>query len=61
LTIKDEMIKIINSAKSSEIDYIEFVDNLTFKSLSVVKGEVLIAIAVKIGKTRLIDNLVVVK
>ena len=61
LTLKEEMIKIVNGVKSSVIDYIEVVDNLTFKPLTEIKGEVLIALAVKIGKTRLIDNMVVFK
>jgi len=61
LTLKEEMVKIIDSVPTSIIDYVEFVDNLTLKPLAQVKGEVLIALAVKIGKTRLIDNMVVVK
>lgn len=61
LTIKEEMVKIIEKADTSVIDYIEFVDNLTFKPVIEIEGEVLIALAVKIGKTRLIDNMVVVK
>ncbi|MCX7885509.1 MAG: pantoate--beta-alanine ligase [Caloramator sp.] len=55
--IKDEMIKLINTAKDANIDYIEFVDTLNLKPIDKIKGEVLIALAVKIGKTRLIDNM----
>jgi len=58
-TIKEEMIKIINGSKSSNIDYVEFVDNRSLKPITRVEGEVLIAMAVRIGKTRLIDNMVV--
>ncbi|SEF78856.1 pantothenate synthetase [Caloramator fervidus] len=57
--IKGEMIKLINTAKDSVIDYVEIVDNKNLKPLEKIEGEVLIAIAVKIGKTRLIDNTVV--
>lgn len=60
-TIKEEMIKIINVANDSLIDYIEFVDNYNLKPIEKVRGEVLVAMAVKIGKTRLIDNMVVNK
>lgn len=61
LTIREEMIKVINTAKDSLIDYIEFVDSKTLKPVMEIQGEVLVAIAVKIGKTRLIDNMVVNK
>lgn len=61
LTMKEEMIKIIQNAESSNIDYVEFVDSLTLKPVTKIVGEVLIALAVKIGKTRLIDNMVVEK
>lgn len=55
--IKDEMIKLINTAKDAKIDYVEFVDTENLKPINIIKGEVLIALAVKIGKTRLIDNI----
>lgn len=41
------------------IDYIEIVDYDTLKPVSIMDGKVLIAIAVFIGKTRLIDNIVI--
>lgn len=59
--LKGAMKSIIAEAPSSEVDYIEIVDNGTLKSVDTVEGEVLIALAVRIGKTRLIDNMVVVK
>ncbi|CDF57406.1 pantoate--beta-alanine ligase [Thermobrachium celere] len=43
----------------AQIDYIEIVNNETLKPIEKVEGEVLIALAVKFGKTRLIDNMVV--
>ncbi|WP_416198919.1 MAG: pantoate--beta-alanine ligase [Sporanaerobacter sp.] len=57
--IKDEMEKTILSGKNNTIDYIEFVDAKTLNPVSEIKGKVLIAIAVKTGNTRLIDNIVV--
>ncbi len=39
-------------------DYIEIVDADTLKPVEVIEGRVLIALAVKIGRTRLIDNCV---
>jgi len=44
--------------KSASIDYIEIVDPDTMEPLSLISDRALIAIAVKIGKTRLIDNIV---
>lgn len=45
--------------ESASIDYIEIVDPDTMEPLSFISDRALIAIAVKIGKTRLIDNIVV--
>lgn len=44
--------------ESASIDYIEIVDPDTMEPLSLISNRALIAIAVKIGKTRLIDNIV---
>lgn len=44
--------------ESASIDYIEIVDPDTMEPLSFISDRALIAIAVKIGKTRLIDNIV---
>ena len=41
------------------IDYVKTTDFGTLEDVETITGEVLIAIAVKIGKTRLIDNVVV--
>jgi len=56
-TIKMAMVKILNVAASVQIDYVEIVATNTVKPLAMLTGEVLIALAVWIGKTRLIDNL----
>jgi pantoate--beta-alanine ligase len=58
--IKKEIRTIIDTALDSDIDYIEIVNNDTMKPIDVIAGEVLIALAVRIGKTRLIDNMMVV-
>ena len=57
--IQREMVKLIESENSTRIDYIELVDvdNLTPKDR--IEGKILIALAVFVGKTRLIDNLLV--
>lgn len=48
----------INTEPLARIDYVNVVDALSIEPLDVVKGEVLVAIAVYIGKTRLIDNFI---
>ena len=57
--IVSEMKDIVESVESAKIDYIEIVDNQNLRPLVTVEGEVLIAMAVFIGTTRLIDNAVV--
>lgn len=56
--IKSKMIKVIEDEPLAKIDYVEIVDNKTMHPISKIKGEVLGAIAVNIGKTRLIDNFI---
>ncbi len=51
------MKEMINTAPLAEIDYVEIVDVNTMKSIDVISGDILCAIAVKIGgEARLIDN-----
>lgn len=52
----DAMKAIVNDEKDAKIDYIEVVDAVTMQPISEIKGNVLVAMAVYIGKTRLIDN-----
>ncbi|MDD5131559.1 MAG: pantoate--beta-alanine ligase [bacterium] len=44
---------------SRRIDYIEIVDTETLEPVKLIKGKVVIALAVYVGKTRLIDNMVI--
>jgi len=55
--IINSMRKLIRAKKSARIDYIAIVDAQNLKPLKKVSGKSLIALAVWIGKTRLIDNL----
>jgi pantoate--beta-alanine ligase len=54
--IKDKMRKLILNEPKAKIDYISINDSETLEPLKKIKGDVLISLAVKIGKTRLIDN-----
>lgn len=56
----DQVMKKIRSTilnmNLANIDYVEIVDTETMQQINVIKNKVLIAIAVKFGNTRLIDN-----
>ncbi len=53
------MSDIINTEKLAKIDYVDVVDFETIEKCDKIQGETLVAIAVYIGKTRLIDNFIV--
>jgi pantoate--beta-alanine ligase len=42
---------------SADIDYVSIMDSRTLMPLETLSGEILIAVAVRIGQTRLIDNI----
>lgn len=54
--VLDEMKKVINQEHLAKIDYVSMVDSLTMEDVETVDRDVLVAMAVYIGKTRLIDN-----
>ncbi|OGX30177.1 MAG: pantoate--beta-alanine ligase [Omnitrophica WOR_2 bacterium RIFCSPLOWO2_12_FULL_51_24] len=54
--IRSEMRKML-SPVVSKIDYISIVDPKDLKEIKTIKGGVLVAVAVWIGETRLIDNI----
>jgi pantoate--beta-alanine ligase len=56
LIIKNNVIQYITGFNSTRIDYIEIVDIETLEPLNEVKENFLLALAVFIGNTRLIDN-----
>ncbi len=56
--IKQMIIQIIETMPLAKIDYVEVVDFQTLESIEEIKGEILVAVAVYIGKTRLIDNFI---
>ena len=55
-----ELVDIINKEIQLEplakVDYVEVVDSSSMENLDIIENNVLVAIAVYIGKTRLIDN-----
>ena len=57
--IISEMRKILQEIPSAEIEYISIVDAETLQSIDQIAGKALAAVAVKIGSSRLIDNILV--
>lgn len=56
--ILGEVEKVIASESLTTIDYIKICDSQTIEDIEVIDRDAILAIAVKIGRTRLIDNLV---
>lgn len=56
--IRQEIIRQIETEALAKIDYVEIVDWGSLEPVDVINGSVLVAIAVYIGKTRLIDNFI---
>ena len=50
--------RLISTVKSAKIDYVGIVDTGELKPRTVLSGEIAILLAVKIGHTRLIDNII---
>lgn len=55
--IKQEMQSMIDAVASSKTEYIEIVDTENLVPIEKIQNQVLIALAVRIGKIRLIDNI----
>ena len=57
--VAGEMKRVIHRVKGARIDYIAVVNSDTLEPVKEIKGKTLIAAAVRIGKARLIDNILV--
>ncbi len=57
-TIIGEVKKIIGSQPYTKIDYVQICDTETMKDAETIKGEAVLALAVRVGVARLIDNYV---
>ncbi len=58
--IRQKMQKLIETAPLARIDYVELVDTHSLRPMASIKGETLAAVAVFFGKTRLIDNVILI-
>jgi pantoate--beta-alanine ligase len=56
--MRQEMIALIKKQPLADIDYVSIADAETLDELDTVKSPALVSLAVKIGTTRLIDNVV---
>jgi pantoate--beta-alanine ligase len=55
--VRKEILRVLESSPGIRVDYVELVDGLTLEEMPVLEGKVLLAAAVFVGKTRLIDNI----
>jgi len=56
--IRQQMLALIQKQPLAAIDYVSIADTKTLDELDMVKSPALVSLAVKIGNTRLIDNVV---
>ncbi len=59
-TIMRRIRNLINSKKHTRVDYIEIVDPLNLRAIEKIKTKALLALAVYVGRARLIDNAILV-
>jgi len=57
--VRAAMRRLIQRESGGRIEYVEIIDTDELKPINTIKGEMLVALAVHFGKTRLIDNIVV--
>jgi len=57
LKVKKHITSMLESSPGIRVDYVVVVDGDNLSDLSAIKGKVLLAAAVYVGKTRLIDNI----
>ncbi len=55
--IRSEMIKLIQQEPRAQIDYVSIADAKTVEELNLIDRPAVVSLAVRIGKTRLIDNI----
>ena len=60
-TIRKAVEELVRSHPYTQIDYVSLCDPVTLDDVETLAGETLLALAVRVGKTRLIDNCVMGK
>jgi len=56
--IKQAMNSLISGVAAAKIDYISIADTSTLDEVEKIRGRVLVSLAVRLGKPRLIDNII---
>jgi pantoate--beta-alanine ligase len=56
--IKDAMTELISAVPGAHIDYVSIADINTLQEIDRITGKILVSLAVRIGKPRLIDNII---
>jgi pantoate--beta-alanine ligase len=56
--IREEMEQVISTEPLVNLEYVTICDNIYLQPLSELSGEVLVALAARVGRARLIDNIV---
>jgi pantoate--beta-alanine ligase len=56
--LREKVMETLRAVPSASVEYVEFRDQLTLEEVDSASDETLLALAVKLGKTRLIDNTV---
>jgi pantoate--beta-alanine ligase len=59
--LRGEVTRLLGSRDGVDIEYVSFSDANTLKELERIKGKALLAIACRVGKTRLIDNTILME
>ena len=56
--IRNEMLSLINQEQLAQVEYVSIADKHTLNELNELTSSALVSLAVRIGKTRLIDNII---
>jgi pantoate--beta-alanine ligase len=59
--LRGEVTRLLGSRDGVDIEYVSFSDANTLKELEKIEGKALLAIACRVGKTRLIDNTILME
>lgn len=56
--IREQILRLIEEEPLAKVDYVEIVDPKTLESVDRLEGDILVAVAAFVGRTRLIDNVI---
>ncbi len=57
--IRESMIRLIKKEPLVNLEYLSICDTISLRELTIIKREALIALAARVGKARLIDNILI--